>query len=79
MTQENLFPEDQQPDDACADCSNPETLSVEDLLKQQKHEVEDYKDKYLRLLAEMDNTRKRMQKCLLPYFLINRAASCGVM
>lgn len=23
---------------------------------------EDYKDKYLRLLAEMDNTRKRMQK-----------------
>lgn len=27
-----------------------------------KEEVIDYKDKYLRLLAEVDNTRKRMQK-----------------
>lgn len=27
-----------------------------------QQELEDYKDKYLRLLAEMDNTRKRMQK-----------------
>jgi len=27
-----------------------------------EQELEEYKDKYLRLLAEMDNTRKRMQK-----------------
>lgn len=27
-----------------------------------QQELEDYKDKYLRLLAEMDNIRKRMQK-----------------
>lgn len=27
-----------------------------------QQELEEYKDKYLRLLAEMDNTRKRMQK-----------------
>jgi len=29
---------------------------------QQKKEEEEYKEKYLRLLAEIDNTRKRMQK-----------------
>jgi len=27
-----------------------------------KNEAEEYKDKYLRLLAEMENTRKRLQK-----------------
>lgn len=27
-----------------------------------KNELEEYKDKYLRLLAEMENTRKRLQK-----------------
>lgn len=27
-----------------------------------EEELKDYKDKYLRILAEMDNTRKRMQK-----------------
>lgn len=30
--------------------------------QEQAPEPEDYKDKYLRLLAELDNTRKRMQK-----------------
>jgi len=33
-----------------------------DELEQIKSEAEEYKDKYLRLLAEMDNFRKRMQK-----------------
>ena len=28
----------------------------------QEEEAQEYKDKYLRILAEMDNTRKRMQK-----------------
>lgn len=31
-------------------------------LKEQPPEEEDYKEKYFRLLAEMENTRKRMQK-----------------
>jgi len=31
-------------------------------LQKQEEIAEDYKDKYLRLLAEMDNTRKRMLK-----------------
>jgi len=31
-------------------------------LNKEEEEVEEYKDKYLRLLAEVDNTRKRMQK-----------------
>jgi molecular chaperone GrpE len=30
--------------------------------EQQQDQQEDYRDKYLRLLAEIDNTRKRMQK-----------------
>ncbi len=67
MTQENLFPEDQNPEEAKAntdssDAQDPETLHIDDLMKTQKCEVEDFKDKYLRLLAEMDNTRKRLQK-----------------
>ncbi len=30
--------------------------------KAAEEELKEYKDKYLRLLAEIDNTRKRMQK-----------------
>ena len=37
------------------------TIAKEEL-EQLKKEVAEYKDKSLRLLAEMDNTRKRMQK-----------------
>lgn len=40
-----------------------ETFSVQELeLQQLRRESSDYKDKYLRLLAESENARKRMQK-----------------
>ncbi|MEN9344241.1 MAG: Heat shock protein GrpE [Chlamydiota bacterium] len=35
---------------------------TEEMKPEAQEAVEDYKDKYLRLLAELDNTRKRMQK-----------------
>ena len=38
----------------------PETESV--LQEEPRNEAEEYKDKYLRLLAEMENTRKRLQR-----------------
>src|ERR1700722_16404852 len=47
--------EDSKPDPTIV-----ETTDVE--LETLKKEASDYKDKYLRLLAEMENTRKRMQK-----------------
>jgi molecular chaperone GrpE len=37
-------------------------LPEQDQIRALEEEVKDYKDKYLRLLAEIDNTRKRMQK-----------------
>ncbi len=36
--------------------------SPQDELKQVKQELQEHKDKYLRLLADMENARKRMQK-----------------
>lgn len=50
--QENPIPEEPTENQA-------EDLSREELLE---IEVEEHKDKYLRLLAEMENTRKRLQK-----------------
>jgi molecular chaperone GrpE len=43
---------------------SPQEDSTADIPLQepQKNETEEYKDKYLRLLAEMENTRKRLQK-----------------
>ncbi|HEY2811642.1 MAG TPA: nucleotide exchange factor GrpE [Rhabdochlamydiaceae bacterium] len=40
---------------------NP-SIFTDERLKSSEEEVKEYKDKYLRLLAEIDNTRKRMQK-----------------
>ncbi|MDQ5956435.1 MAG: nucleotide exchange factor GrpE [Candidatus Rhabdochlamydia sp.] len=43
----------------------PDAHEVDEVKTHQQkaeQELEEYKDKYLRLLAEMDNTRKRMQK-----------------
>lgn len=41
----------------------PKTVTVTDIeLKELKKEAFEYKDKYLRLLADAENTRKRMQK-----------------
>lgn len=43
--------------------SEPQVISLtEEEWTQCKKEAEDYKDKYLRLLAETENTRKRLQK-----------------
>lgn len=43
--------------------SEPATMSVADLeLESLRNQSQDYKDKYLRLLAESENTRKRLQK-----------------
>lgn len=39
-----------------------EPIEEEKIPLSEDKEVEEYKDKYLRLLAEVDNTRKRMQK-----------------
>lgn len=41
---------------------NEETSSLEETELQMQNELEDYKNKYLRVLAELENTRKRMQK-----------------
>ena len=35
---------------------------INEAVEKQEEVLEDYKDKYLRLLAEVDNTRKRMHK-----------------
>lgn len=43
----------------------PDAHELDDVKTHQQkaeQELEEYRDKYLRLLAEMDNTRKRMQK-----------------
>lgn len=49
-------PEEQQPEQAA-------TFNIKDLeLEQTKREAGEYKDKYLRLLAEIDNTKKRLFK-----------------
>ncbi len=43
--------------------SEPKQVFISDEeLKKLHHEVREYKDKYLRLLAEQENTRKRQQK-----------------
>ena len=43
--------------------TGPENLSAENTkIHALEEELEEYKDKYLRQLAEMDNTRKRLQK-----------------
>lgn len=51
--------------DAVAFESAPEpkqVLVTDEELKQLQHEAMDYKDKYLRVLAEQENARKRLQK-----------------
>lgn len=40
----------------------PASITSEEELNQSKQEAAEYKDKYLRALAEMDNMRKRLQK-----------------
>lgn len=62
--EENLNGQDMNADTK-EECKKNEPINVTitdvelELLKQ---EASDYKDKYLRLLAEMENTRKRLQK-----------------
>lgn len=46
-----------------APASAPKHVTITDTdLKNLQHELIEYKDKYLRLLADMENSRKRMQK-----------------
>lgn len=52
MTQQNESPED----------PIKESASTEDALEKLQMEASEYKDKYLRLLAESENARKRLQK-----------------
>jgi molecular chaperone GrpE len=53
MTEQELPPENNQ----------DLPLEAESILQESpRDEAEEYKDKYLRLLAEMENTRKRLQK-----------------
>lgn len=42
--------------------NDTEERPQEEQIRALEEEVKEYKDKYLRLLAEIDNTRKRMQK-----------------
>ncbi|MGE5196146.1 MAG: nucleotide exchange factor GrpE [Anaerolineae bacterium] len=51
--------EEQKPEDADIASHKP---CDESQIKHLEEEVKEYKDKYLRLLAEGDNTRKRLQK-----------------
>lgn len=55
--------EDTQAPSNAAPAKEPKTVSITDVeLDQLKSEANDYKDKYIRLLAESENARKRMQK-----------------
>ncbi len=50
-------------EDIEASASQPKQVTVTDVeLKHLQREMMEYKDKYLRLLADAENTRKRMQK-----------------
>jgi molecular chaperone GrpE len=59
--------ETHQPDEPVQEAANQEkeqpTVTIQELqLDQFKKEAADYKDKYIRLLAESENARKRLQK-----------------
>lgn len=55
--------EDTSNEDIQASASSPKQVLITDVeLKNLQKELMDYKDKYLRLLADVENTRKRMQK-----------------
>lgn len=55
------LPDDQDFESSAA--HQPKQITITDVeLRQLKRELMDYKDKYLRLLADVENTRKRMQK-----------------
>lgn len=63
--EENLNGQDMNADtkEDCRKCQEPVNVTITDVeLELLKQEATDYKDKYLRLLAEMENTRKRLQK-----------------
>jgi molecular chaperone GrpE len=50
-------------EDAASHQRPPKQIMITDIeLKNLKKEASEYKDKYLRLLADVENTRKRMQK-----------------
>jgi molecular chaperone GrpE len=52
----------EQPSTTVSDSGDAASKTPEDVTQQLRSEVESYKDKYLRLLAESENTRKRMLK-----------------
>lgn len=63
--EENLNGQDMSADmkEECKKNQEPINVTITDVeLEILKQEATDYKDKYLRLLAEMENTRKRLQK-----------------
>lgn len=63
--QEDRIPPPNEPDnaDAFESAPNPKQVLVTDEeLKKLQHEAMEYKDKYLRLLADQENARKRLQK-----------------
>lgn len=55
---------EQETPEVSQECETPEKLtSISEMqLESMQKELKDHKDKYLRLLAEMENSRKRMQK-----------------
>lgn len=72
MTNENNNAEKPNPEDIISAAEKPEDVNAppppayvmvtEDELERLKKDASEYKDKYLRLLAELENTRKRLQK-----------------
>ncbi|KAF3362327.1 Protein GrpE [Chlamydiales bacterium STE3] len=58
MTDEQPKPQEHEEGTQTPSSSNEEMNEADSL----KNELAEYKDKYLRLLAEMENSRKRMQK-----------------
>ncbi len=55
-------PEDSHPSDFESAPQPKQIWVTDEELKKLQHEVMEYKDKYLRLLAEQENARKRLQK-----------------
>jgi molecular chaperone GrpE len=59
----DLFQESEEETDFESASVNPKQITITDEeLRQLKKEISEYKDKYLRLLADADNSRKRLQK-----------------
>jgi molecular chaperone GrpE len=56
------FSESQEKEQPVVEAPNDETITPKESSENLKIQMEDYKNKYLRALAEIENSRKRLQK-----------------